>query len=280
MQNSIKLTTQHYNYGIDQLAYFDEGKGDQTILFIHGFGEDHGIWKNQIEFLSSHYRVIAPNLPGVHCKPLALHHSQAPDIRMYVEVLHDLMHHLNIDQYFIVGHSMGGYIGLSFADYYVNHVQGLLLLHSTTYEDNEAKKTSRMKVAEFIQEWGVSKYLETATQNLFGDAYKKVNPAAIQNIIDSGLGISQEAMIQFVFAMRNRKAMTHLLQQHAIPVWMIAGEADLAVTIQDSLEQIKLLPSSNSLVLEAVGHMGMLEATDLVNQFIQKMLVGNNEALK
>jgi len=35
---------------------------------------------------------------------------------------------------------MGGYIGLSFADYYVNHVQGLLLLHSTTYEDNEAKK--------------------------------------------------------------------------------------------------------------------------------------------
>jgi pimeloyl-ACP methyl ester carboxylesterase len=198
---------------------------------------------------------------------------------MYVEVLHDLMHHLNIDQYFIVGHSMGGYIGLSFADYYVNHVQGLLLFHSTTYEDNEAKKTSRMKVAEFIQEWGVSKYLETATPNLFGDAFKKTNPAAIQNVIDSGLGINQEAMIQFVFAMRNRKAMTHLLQQNTIPLWMIAGEADLAVTIQDSLEQIKLLPSSNSLVLKEVGHMGMLEATDLVNQFIKKMLVGNNDAL-
>jgi pimeloyl-ACP methyl ester carboxylesterase len=279
MQNSIKLTPQYYHYGIDQLAYFDEGKGEQTILLIHGFGEDHGIWKNQIEFLSNHYRVIAPNLPGVHCKPLALHHSQTPDIRMYEEVLHDLMHHLHIEQYYIVGHSMGGYIGLSFADYYVNHVQGLLLLHSTAYKDNEAKKTSRMKVAEFIQEWGVSKYLETATPNLFGDAFKKVNPAAIQNVIDSGTDISPEAMIQFVFAMRNRKAMTHLLQQHTIPVWMIAGEADLAVPIQDSLEQIKLLPSSNSLVLENVGHMGMLEATDLVNQFIKKMLVGNNDAL-
>jgi hypothetical protein len=32
-------------------------------------------------------------------------------------------------------------------------------------------------------------------------------------------------------------------------------------------------------VLENVGHMGMLEATDLVNQFIKKMLVGNNDAL-
>ena len=272
MQNSIKLTPQYYHYGIDQLAYFDEGKGEQTILLIHGFGEDHGIWKNQIEFLSNHYRVIAPNLPGVHCKPLALHHSQTPDIRMYEEVLHDLMHHLHIEQYYIVGHSMGGYIGLSFADYYVNHVQGLLLLHSTAYKDNEAKKTSRMKVAEFIQEWGVSKYLETATPNLFGDAFKKTNPGIIQNVIDSGTDISPEAIIQFVFAMRNRKAMTHLLQQHTIPVWMIAGEADLAVPIQDSLEQIKLLPSSNSLVLENVGHMGMLEATDQVNEFIHQCI--------
>ena len=272
MQNSINLTPHLYNYGIDELAYYDQGKGEQTILLIHGFGEDHAIWKNQIEFLSSHYRVIAPNLPGVHCKPLALHHSQAPNIRMYVEVLHELMHHLHIEQYYIVGHSMGGYIGLSFADYYVNHVQGLLLLHSTSYEDNEAKKTSRMKVAEFIQEWGVSKYLETATPNLFGDAFKKSNPGVIQNVIDSGLNISQEAMIQFVFAMRNRKAMTHLLHQNTIPIWMIAGEADLAVPIQDSLEQIKLLPSTNSLVLKEVGHMGMLEAIKQVNEFIHQCI--------
>jgi pimeloyl-ACP methyl ester carboxylesterase len=272
MQNSINLTPHLYNYGIDELAYYDQGKGEQAILLIHGFGEDHAIWKNQIEFLSTHYRVIAPNLPGVHCKPLALHHSQAPNIRMYVEVLHELMHHLHIEQYYIVGHSMGGYIGLSFADYYVNHVQGLLLFHSTTYEDNEAKKTSRMKVAEFIQEWGVTKYLETATPNLFGDAFKKTNPGVIQNVIESGSGISQEAMIQFVFAMRNRKAMTHLLKQHTIPVWMIVGEADLAVPIQDSLEQIKLLPSSNSLVLNNVGHMGMFEATDQVNEFIHQCI--------
>jgi pimeloyl-ACP methyl ester carboxylesterase len=272
MQNSINLTPNLYNYGIDELAYYDQGKGEQTILLIHGFGEDHAIWKNQIEFLSTHYRVIAPNLPGVHCKPLALHHSQAPNIRMYVEVLHELMHHLHIEQYYIVGHSMGGYIGLSFADYYVNHVEGLLLFHSTTYEDNEAKKTSRMKVAEFIQEWGVSKYLEIATPNLFGDAFKKTNPGVIQNVIDSGSGISQEAMIQFVFAMRNRKAMTHLLQQHKIPVWMIVGDADLAVPIQDSLEQIKLLPSSKCLVLNNVGHMGMFEGTDQVNEFIHQCI--------
>lgn len=272
MQNSSSLTTYQYDYGVDQLSYFDAGAGEKTILLIHGFGEDHCIWKHQIEFLASKYRVIAPNIPGVQCKPLTLHHSHAPSIRMYVEVLHELMHHLNIEHYYIAGHSMGGYIGLSFADYYINHVQGLLLVHSTSYEDNEAKKASRMKVAEFLEEWGVSKYLETATPNLFSNEFKKNYSGVIQDVIESGSAISKEAMIQFVFAMRNRKAFTYLLQQSSIPIWMLAGTEDLAVPIQDSLEQIKLLPSSNSLVLQGVGHMGMLEATEQVNQFIQQFI--------
>ena len=272
MQNTINLTTHQYDFGVDQLSYFDVGKGEKIILLIHGFGEDHCIWKNQIEFLAKRYRVIAPNLPGVQCKPLALHHSQAPSIRMYVEILHELMHHLNIEKYYIVGHSMGGYIGLSFTNHYVNHVEGLLLLHSTSYEDNEAKKTSRMKVAEFIEEWGVSKYLETATPNLFGNAFKNMYPAVVQDIIESGSEISKEAMIQFVFAMRNRIDFTQLLIQKNTPIWMLAGDQDLAVPIQDSLEQIKLLPSSSSLVLKGVGHMGMLEAPEQVNQFIQQFI--------
>ena len=272
MQTTINLTIHQFDYGVDQLSYFDVGAGQKTILLIHGFGEDHCVWKNQIEFLATNHRVIAPNLPGVQCKPLALHHSQTPSIRMYVEVLHELMPRSEIAQYYLVGHSMGGYIGLSFADYYVNHVQGLLLLHSTSYEDNEAKKASRMKVAEFIEEWGVSKYLETATPNLFGNEFKKAHPERIQELIESASDISQEAMIQFVFAMRNRKAFTYLLQQNSIPIWMLAGEEDLAVPIQDSLDQIKLLPSTQSKVLKGVGHMGMLEAPDQVNQFIQQFI--------
>ena len=260
----------YYDYGEDQLAYFDEGgndaiNGKTTLLLIHGFGEDHCIWKNQIDFLSKYYRVIAPNLPGVHCKPLTIHHSHVPSINNYVEVLHALMHHLHIEKYYLIGHSMGGYIGLAFADYYVNHVIGLGLVHSTTYEDSAAKKESRLKIAEFIQEHGTRKFLETATQNLFGNVFKKAHPDKIQDVMDSVSDVSPEAMIQFVMAMRNRKAHTHLLSQKRIPIWMIAGEEDLAVPIEDSLQQIQLLPQNNVMVLANVAHMGMLEATEQVN---------------
>ncbi|MEN9697670.1 MAG: hypothetical protein RLZ56_1091 [Bacteroidota bacterium] len=256
----------YYDYGVDQLAYFDEGKSKTTILLIHGFGEDHCVWEAQIQFLSQHFRVIAPNLPGVHCDPLPIHHSKAPQIRNYVEVLHELMHHLHIDEYYILGHSMGGYIGLAYADYYTNHVMGLGLIHSTSYEDSSAKKESRLKVAEFIQEQGTEKFLATATPNLFGNTFKQKHPEKIQDLIDSVSDISPEAMIQFVMAMRNRPSHLHMLQQPHLPIWMVVGEEDIAVPLEDSLQQMQLLPKDAVILLKQVGHMGMLEASDQLNQ--------------
>jgi pimeloyl-ACP methyl ester carboxylesterase len=273
MPNSNNLIVHYYHYGVDELAYFDTGKSQlPTLLLIHGFGEDHCIWKAQIQYLSAFYRIIAPNLPGVHCKPLTIHHSHQPQINLYVEVLHELMHHLHIEQYYVMGHSMGGYIGLAFADYYTNHVMGLGLIHSTTYADSDAKKASRMKVAEFLEEHGTLKYLETATANLFANPFKEQHPDKIQTVIDSASDISKETMKQFVFAMRNRRAHTHMLTQNRIPIWMIVGKEDIAVPFEDSQAQIELLPNKNVLILEQVGHMGMLEATDKVNQAMHQFI--------
>lgn len=265
-----------YNYGNDSLSYIDEGNGPVTILLIHGFGEDNKVWINQIAFLSKQYRIIAPNLPGVHCKPLPIQPNNIPEINNYVEVLHALMHDLHIEQYFIMGHSMGGYIGLAFADYYTNHVQGLGLIHSTTYADNEVKKESRLKIAAFLQAFGTEKFLETATPNLFGPTFKLAHPEQIQQLIGNVRDISSDAMIQFVMAMHNRKAFTHLLQQNNLPILMIIGDADIAVPLEDALAQAKLLPPENVILLKRVGHMGILEANKQVNDGILQFVINNS----
>jgi pimeloyl-ACP methyl ester carboxylesterase len=175
------------------------------------------------------------------------------------------MHSLHIEKYYVLGHSMGGYIGLSFADYYINHVIGLGLIHSTTFEDSPAKKETRLKVAEFILEHGTQKFLETSTQNLFSNKFKQTHPDKIQNVMDSVSDVSPEAMVQFVMAMRNRKSHAHKLSQQRIPIWMIVGEDDIAVPIEDSSQQTQLLPPNHVIILKEVGHMGMLEATQEVN---------------
>ena len=116
------------------------------------------------------------------------------------------------------------------------------------------------------------KYLETATANLFSNQFKEKHPDQIQSVIDSASDISKEAMIQFVFAMRNRRGHTHMLTQKRIPIWMIVGKEDIAVPFEDSQAQIELLPPKNVLILEQVGHMGMLEATEKVNQAMHQFI--------
>ena len=53
-----------YHYGPGSLSYWDKGAGEITLLFIHGFGEDHLVWKSQIEFLSK----FSSSLPASFCE--------------------------------------------------------------------------------------------------------------------------------------------------------------------------------------------------------------------
>ncbi len=34
------------------------------VMLVHGFGEDGKIWKDQVDFLKNHFKLIIPDLPG------------------------------------------------------------------------------------------------------------------------------------------------------------------------------------------------------------------------
>src|ERR1700761_288990 len=46
------------------IAYSDTGKGDTTLLFVHGWAINRGYWSEQVKHFSSRYRVVAIDLPG------------------------------------------------------------------------------------------------------------------------------------------------------------------------------------------------------------------------
>jgi pimeloyl-ACP methyl ester carboxylesterase len=68
----------------------------------------------------------------------------------------------NIDSCWMIGHSMGGYITLAFAEKFPGELKGLGLFHSTVYADDEEKKGVRLKNIEFIKKYGSAKFLEQA----------------------------------------------------------------------------------------------------------------------
>ena len=81
------------------------------------------MWKDYIDFFSEKYRVITIDLLGHgESEPLGYVHEMEDNANAINEVLENL----KIEKATIVGHSMGGYVGLAFAELYPKKIQKLL----------------------------------------------------------------------------------------------------------------------------------------------------------
>ncbi|HQX72898.1 MAG TPA: alpha/beta hydrolase [Chitinophagaceae bacterium] len=261
MNKEIQITGKKIYYRII-------GEGNPVML-VHGFGEDGTVWKNQVEFLKDKFRIIIPDLPGSGKSEL-IENSSLEDM---AEVLHQIIHEEDIDHCVMIGHSMGGYITLAFAEMYWNHLTAFGLFHSSAYADSKEKITTRQKGIEFINEHGAFAFLKTATPNLFSPLTKAENPGLIDKQINSLDNFSPAALVSYYEAMISRPDRTAILLQATVPVLFIIGKYDNAVPPEDSLQQCHLPEKSYIHMLNRSGHMGMLEEPQQSNQILEKFLL-------
>lgn len=115
----IKFTT----FRKARIRYSDEGKG-RTIVLIHGFPENLEIWKEFSAILSKGFRVIAIDLPGLgESENIGYVHT----MDLMAKCVHSVLEELQLRKYVLVGHSMGGYVGLAFAELFPENIKGLCL---------------------------------------------------------------------------------------------------------------------------------------------------------
>lgn len=238
------------------------------VLLVHGFGETGDVWKHQVEFLQDKFQLIVPDLPGSGGS------ESIPDMSMegMAEVI-KAMADIEIRQPFtLIGHSMGGYIALAFAEKYPSLLKAFGLFHSSAYADSEEKKATRRKGIEFIREHGAFAFLKTSTPNLFSPVTKSENQALIDDFIARLSQFSPESLIAYYEAMMKRPDRTAILKNTPVPVLFILGESDTAIPLADGLEQSHLPGISDILILRKSGHMGMLEETGKCNNYLQAFL--------
>ncbi len=242
-----------------------EGK---PVMLVHGFGEDAEVWKYQAGNLKDKCRLIIPDLPGSGKSELA----DTMSIERMAEVLHHIIQEEDIETCTMIGHSMGGYITLAYAEKYPDRLSAFGLFHSTAYADSEEKKTTRRKGIEFINDHGAFAFLKTITPNLFSPVTKEETPELIEKQISSLSNFSVEALVSYYQAMIQRPDRTEVLKQSAVPVLFIIGKYDTAVSPADSLKQSHLPGISYIHLLNRSGHMGMLEEPQQSNQILEKFL--------
>ncbi len=114
-----------------EIAYIDEGAGDETIIFIHGLGSYLPAWKKNIDELSKSYRCIAIDLPG-YGKSSKNPHSGL--MSFYAKVVAEFIDNLNLGKVTLAGHSMGGQISMVAALHFPDKVENLILVDPAGFE--------------------------------------------------------------------------------------------------------------------------------------------------
>jgi pimeloyl-ACP methyl ester carboxylesterase len=253
------------------LAYVEAGQG-LPIVLLHGFCETKEIWKSFMEPLSKKFRVIAVDLPGFGENPPLFKPVTIADI---AEQIYNFVHDMGLDKVVMIGHSMGGYVSLAFAEKFPMRLAGLGLFHSTAYSDNAEKKHARDKTIEFIERYGTEEFVDEFVPPLFFEGRKKDLKEEIKMVIEMGKNTSKMSVIEAIRAMRDRKDRTKVLEKIACPVLFIVGKNDIAVNFSSSVNQFWLPAYSTVHILNNTGHMGMLERSAetclMVEHFVEQI---------
>jgi pimeloyl-ACP methyl ester carboxylesterase len=252
------------------LYYTSEGEGEPLML-VHGFGEDGYIWNKVTGNLKKQFRLIIPDLPGSgqsFCTPENITiESLADNILLILEKE-------GIDSLTMIGHSMGGYVTLAFAEKYPDKLNKFGLFHSTAYADSDDKKKARQKNIDFIKKHGSAKFLEQAIPGLFSEQTKTNNPSIIDDLISRYSNFSPSALVAYTEAMMNRPDRIEVLKNFKKPVLFILGEYDTAVPLEQGLKQCSIPEFSYIYICTHSGHQAMLEEPEFSQNAMVDFLTG------
>jgi pimeloyl-ACP methyl ester carboxylesterase len=242
------------------------GSGE-VLMLVHGFGESGDIWDLQREALSKDWRLLIPDLPGSGGSTL----PEAGDFELedHARCLLHILDREGIAACTMVGHSMGGYITLAFAESFPERLNAMGLFHSTALPDDEERKALRLRAIDFMERHGAGPFLREAIPNLYAQGFRERHPLEVDRHVEgSVLNLGARALVSYYKAMMRRPDRRNVLSGLGNPVLMVAGEEDKTIILKDALSQSALPNECHLHVWPGVAHMGMREAPDKTRKIL------------
>jgi pimeloyl-ACP methyl ester carboxylesterase len=272
----VKHTLIHADISI---AYMDEGKGDQTLLFIHGLANYGPVWKHQIEGLKGHCRCIAIDLPG---NGLSSKGDYPYSMFFYAECVVKFIEALQLKSVTLCGHSMGGQIAIVIALRYPHLLNRLVLVAPAGLEHFQKHEVMLMQSAMNMGNLFYSDefHLESAikqsffsTQNESGTIINELK----QIMRESSMKQWKDMSLASINGMLNEQVQQYLPNIQVL-VLTIFGEQDrlipnTLVHFGETPESIAkkataLIPQATYKLIKQAGHFVQIEKAAEVNEAI------------
>lgn len=128
-----------------QIAFTEYGiEHSQTLIFIHGLANYHGVWNWNLEFLQKYFHCIAIDLPGNGYSDRGVAHVS---MDFYAQSIIDFILGKKLRNVSLVGHSMGGLVAMKVALSQPTYIQRLILSAPAGFEYYSPHETVLFKSA-------------------------------------------------------------------------------------------------------------------------------------
>jgi len=231
-----------------------------SSLLIHGHGVDASIWDGIYAGLAEEGPVLKPDLARL---------TSYTTVEAYAEELATQLQSASIKEVVLVGHSMGGYIALAFAERYPEMVRGLVLYHSTAYADDEDRKAQRRQLIETMETQGGAQFIGKQLPKMVAPGYPVEQ---VQKLVDRFRDLPTEALIAGMKAIASRPDRTHILQHATFPVLLVLGKDDQLIALEKTKHLADLSDKISVATIDNAGHLSMVEQPEASQNVLRDFL--------
>lgn len=234
----------------------DSEKGDKAIVLLHGYLENMLVWEDFVPLLYKNIRVITLDLPGHGISQIC---GETHSMEMLADCVNDVMTSLGIKKYYVLGHSMGGYVALSICERHADRLNGIILLSSTPNADSEQKAKNREREIKLIQSGKKELLARTAPEEGFANDNRSEMKDYIEDLAEIVHMTEDDGIIALLRGMIIRKDQNEMLRKSTVPQLFILGKKDNYITGDIADAMVAAHPQARVTWLINSGHMGYLE---------------------
>ena len=244
----------------DETWHYLEGgpKDAEVVLLLHGFGGDKDNWTRFSKSLTGGYRVIAPDLPGFG--ESTRHPDWDYSLRPQRSRVNGFVQSLGLEQFHVVGHSMGGHLAALYTYKYPEQVLSVALFNNAGV-DAPDESDMRRALANGNNPLIVES-LEDFDGLLALASYKQpFIPWPVKGVL-AQQALDHAGFNQFIFESLRSDSSSNLepiLADIEAPALILWGEYDRILDVSSVSVMRPLLPRTDVVIMKDTGHLPMLE---------------------
>jgi 3-oxoadipate enol-lactonase len=251
-----------------ELAYEVVGQGPPVVL-LHPFPAHHEFWLPAAQPLSTHYRLILPDLRG-HGES-SVGEGPATMEKHATDVLR-ICEREGIGRAAFAGVSIGGYTMFEFWRRYRERVAVLALCNTRPQAETPESRAARLRVAADVLERGTEPFIETMLPKVLGKTTLGSRPDIVEAVQRMMRKMSPQAVNLVQKGMAERSDSIETLETINVPTLIIAGEEDVASPVADAELMRQNIPGAQLRVIPRTGHYAVFEQPQAVGSLLRQFL--------